>query len=130
MRRRADRGSASGWVLAIGAVVLLVALGAQLYGGAVVARHRAQAAADLAALAGARLSADGADGGGAGACAAATRLAQLNAAALVTCTVDESAVTVAVQTAPGRLAGLTGLLGPARAVARAGPIVELPAAGS
>ena len=46
-----DRGSASLWVLAGGALVLLVALFAIARGSAVVARERAESAADLASLA-------------------------------------------------------------------------------
>ena len=51
-RRRADEdGSASVWVLASGALVVLVALIAVVRGTAVMVRERAEAAADVAALA-------------------------------------------------------------------------------
>lgn len=50
---RRDTGSASMWVLACAALLLVVASVATIRAAAVVARHRAESAADLAALAGA-----------------------------------------------------------------------------
>src|SRR5262245_20746639 len=50
---RSDRGAASVWVLAAGLVLVLAGGFGAAIGSATVARHRAQAAADLGALAGA-----------------------------------------------------------------------------
>ncbi|MDZ4270061.1 MAG: Rv3654c family TadE-like protein, partial [Mycobacterium sp.] len=84
-------------------------------GSAVIARHRAQAAADLAALAAAAYVPDGAES----ACARAALLARAMDTAAVACTLDGLDVVVTVEAAPGlSVAGMT----PARAVARAGPV--------
>jgi len=94
-------------------VVLLIVTGGGAYlGAAVVARHRAQAAADLAALAAAaRLPA-----GPETACAQANALARAMRVSAAGCTVDELDVVVTVE------AGLAvGRWGNARAAARAGP---------
>jgi secretion/DNA translocation related TadE-like protein len=103
-------------LLAVGA--LLAALGA-LLGQAVAARHRAQAAADLAALAAASAwpLPD---------CGRATRTAAVNGAGVDGCRVaaDGSVTVVVAVPLPPPL----GALGPARAVARAGqPAVPGPA---
>jgi secretion/DNA translocation related TadE-like protein len=77
---RAERGSASVWVLACSALVLLIGVATSLRTEAVLARHRAESAADFAALAAAgRIGLRG-DG-----CAAASALAAANGAALVRC---------------------------------------------
>ena len=91
--------------------VLLWVTGAAAYlGWVVVARHRAQAAADLAALAGAaRLPA-----GAAAACARATAVARGMRVDDVDCGVDGLDVVVTVQVA-------VAFAGAARAAARAGP---------
>lgn len=110
-----DRGSAT--VVAAAMVVLLLSItGAAAYlGSAVVGRHRAQAAADLAAVAAAgRLPA-----GVRAACTQAVLVADQMAADHVDCVVDGLDVVVTVEVAiglPGTLAGA-----PARAAARAGP---------
>jgi len=78
--RRDDRGSASVWVLACSALVLLVAVAVSLRAGAVLARHRAESAADLAALAAA-----GRIGMADDVCAPASPIARVNGAALVRC---------------------------------------------
>ena len=92
--------------------VLLCVTGAGAYvGSAVVARHRAQAAADLAALAGAaRLPS-----GGAAACARATTVAREMRIDDAECGVDGLDVVVTVQVA-------VAFAGTARAAARAGPV--------
>jgi hypothetical protein len=54
-----DRGSASVWLLCAGLVVLSFGLTGALAAAAATGRHRAQAAADLGALAGARYAVDG-----------------------------------------------------------------------
>jgi secretion/DNA translocation related TadE-like protein len=96
------------------AVLVSLTVGGVALGSAVAARHRAQAAADLAALAATGRLAHGADA----ACAHATAVAQAMDAAVSRCVVDDLDVVVAVDVgvALGRFA-----LGPARAQARAGP---------
>ena len=81
--RGGDRGSATVW--SVGAVaVLCVVFGVVLaLGQAVVVRHRAAGAADLAALAAADHWADG----GRAACARAGRLARAQSSRLVRCVV-------------------------------------------
>jgi secretion/DNA translocation related TadE-like protein len=81
---RSDRGSATVW--AVGAMVALCAVfGAVLtLGQAVVIRHQAAAAADLAALA----AADHWMKGGAGACATAERVVRAQGGRLVRCEVE------------------------------------------
>lgn len=81
MSWRSDRGAATIWVLGLGAVVIAAALVMVARGSAVVARHRLERAADLAALAAAEQI-----GRGEQPCAAATRIATANAAQLVSCT--------------------------------------------
>jgi secretion/DNA translocation related TadE-like protein len=87
-----DRGSGTLWVLAVSLVVLLTGLVGGLRGSAAIARHRAAAAADFAALAGAVQAVSGRDG----ACAAARAVAAANGGDLVRCTVSGSVVTVRV----------------------------------
>jgi len=79
-RSSPDRGSASIWVLACCALLLTVAFASTLRASAVVARHRAEAAADLAALAAA-----GQIGVSNGICAAAERIAAANGATVRHC---------------------------------------------
>ncbi|MFB7376072.1 Rv3654c family TadE-like protein [Kitasatospora purpeofusca] len=118
-RRRSDTGSATVWLLA-GVLIGCVAFTAALSLGAVVgARHRAESAADLAALAAAdRLLVD-ADGG----CARARAVAAAQAAAVVSCAADLPADAVEV-VAEAPVTGLPVRLpvGPARARSRAGPL--------
>ena len=106
-----DRGSAT-VVAAVMVVVLLCVTGAGAYlGSVVVARHRAQAAADLAALAAAaRLPA-----GVGAACARATAVAREMRVDDTRCEVDDLDVVVTVQVA-------VTFAGAARAAARAGPV--------
>ena len=120
MRRRAFRrpslanehGSATVVAAAMVAVLFAVTGGGAAVGSVVVARHLAQAAADLAALAGAsQLPA-----GPVTACAWATSLAHRMHADDADCTVDGLDVVVTVRTAVP-LAGRFS----ARAAARAGP---------
>lgn len=98
MRARAstgDRGSATVLVVVHAAVLLVlgVALAAVV---AVVHQHRvAQAAADLAALAGARADADGADG-----CGQASSIARANGAQVASCSVAEGGVRITVRVQP------------------------------
>ncbi len=108
-----DRGSVTVWILSAGLVIVLVAAGLAMGGGAVVARHRAQAAADLAALAGAMRTWEGETA----ACERAANLSSRNDATLLACRLDglDVIVTVAV------VLELPATLGAARASARAGP---------
>ena len=111
-----ERGSATAWVLVLAAVVAVVAMGAVLVGAAVVTRHRAASAADLAALA----AAGQAVAGNPSACVIAARVAEANAAELTRCEVGPGAV-VDVEV---RVAARLGGLGVREAVgrARAGPV--------
>ncbi len=104
-----DRGSASLWLLGVGLAVVLLGAVAATVASAVVARHRAQAAADLGALAGAARAAQGE----AAACARAAELVRANRARLVGCRLDGLDLVV------------TAEVGPARASARAGPVRSL-----
>ncbi len=114
--RCGDAGSAGVWVLIVVAVVMSATLGVLAWAGAVVARQRAESAADLAALAAAREAGRGGD-----ACSAARRVVDASRVRLTACWVAGAAeVTVTVETpVPALLDGLG--LPPARARARAGP---------
>lgn len=104
-------------MLVLTLVMLLWAAGATvaLVGAATAVRHRAETAADLAALS----SASAAANGGAAPCVVARRVAMVNGAVLARCVVDGTTVEVSVTLQPrGPLAGMP----PARARARAGPI--------
>lgn len=97
------------------AVLLLLTGSGVVVGSAVIGRHRAQAAADLAALAAAGRVATGRES----ACGTANALATTMRATVVTCVVEELdvVVTVEVRVALGRWAGRM-----ATASARAGPV--------
>ena len=94
-------------------VLLSVTGGCACLGAAVVARHQAQAAADLAALAAAARVPAGAEA----ACAQAGAVARAMRADPAGCAVDDLDVVVTVEV------GLAvGRWGTARAAARAGPV--------
>jgi secretion/DNA translocation related TadE-like protein len=114
-----DRGSASLWVLGVGLTVLLFAGAVAAAGSVLVAKHRAQTAADLGALAGAVRAAEGPDV----ACARARQIIEGNGASLVECRVDGLDVVIGVDVEP---AGVGRAIGPARARARAGPARAAP----
>jgi len=97
------------------AILLTITVGGAHLGSAVIARHRAQAAADLAAVAAAVHLADGASA----ACSRASALALAMHTTVTQCAVEDLDVVVTVETSVplGRMA-----VGPARATARAGPI--------
>lgn len=97
-------------VAAVAALLCLTGVGAYL-GSAVVTRHRAQAAADLAALAAAARLPSGA----LAACASAAAVARGMTVRVTECRVRDLDVVVAVE-----LVG--AFAGTARAVARAGPV--------
>jgi secretion/DNA translocation related TadE-like protein len=91
--RRDERGSATVVAAAMVVVLLVVTGGSAYLGAAVVARHRAQAAADLAALAAAaRVPA-----GPQTACAQANALARAMRVSTTGCTVDDLDVVVTVE---------------------------------
>ncbi|MBB6174160.1 secretion/DNA translocation related TadE-like protein [Nocardiopsis mwathae] len=110
--RPADLGSATVWVLALGAVIWFSAFTAVLVASVRIDRHRAATAADLAALAGAAQSAHGPRR----ACAVADATAAANGARLVGCTLRGLILHVEVEI-PARM--WPGAV-PARA--RAGPV--------
>ena len=88
------------------AVLLAVTFGGFHIAAAVIARHRAQAAADLSALAAAATLPDGVGA----ACDKASVIASAMSAGVVDCAVDGLDVVVTVRS------------GPAHAAARAGPV--------
>ena len=109
-----DQGSATIWSLCAGLVLLLTALAVLAWSAALVVRQRAEAAADLAALAGARALLSGSPP-----CDRAGRVAAAGGARLVGCEVATSSVSVLVEVpAPRVLRRLD--MPPARARARAG----------
>jgi secretion/DNA translocation related TadE-like protein len=113
--RRGDRDRGSATVYAAFALVCLTALGVTVSGFTAIAtaKHRAAAAADLAALAGAQALQHGAE-----ACSAAADLAVRNGAALVDCTVEGPVVTVIARTDGPHLLGRAWTF---ESAARAGP---------
>ncbi|MFE2328300.1 Rv3654c family TadE-like protein [Streptomyces sp. NPDC059385] len=92
-----DRGSATVWAVLVVAVLSAVFGGVLLLGQAVVARHRAAAAADLAALAAAANWAHGP----ATACAAAARVAGAQGARLSGCVLEGEVAEVTARVAAG-----------------------------
>ena len=79
-RSNRERGSASIWVVACCALLLAITFASTMRTAAVVARHRAESAADLAALAAA-----GQIGVSHGICPAAVRIAAANGASVQRC---------------------------------------------
>jgi secretion/DNA translocation related TadE-like protein len=121
MTPRGDAGVATVLALGLASAVATAGVGGLLLAGAVAARHRAETAADLAAL---DAASHVVDGPGA-ACRAASVTARAGGASLSGCRVDGDVVEVRVSVPfPGPLAGL----GPATARARAGPADPYPAA--
>jgi secretion/DNA translocation related TadE-like protein len=113
LRLRQQRGSITVVVVAMAGVLLLVGSGLAMAVGLVRAHRSAQAAADLAALAGAyQLRVDG-DG-----CGRASRIASANDARLVSCHIDGRDVMVTVAVTGPQWFGLGAELS---AQARAGP---------
>ncbi|MFD3327018.1 Rv3654c family TadE-like protein [Streptomyces sp. NPDC058701] len=92
-----DRGSATVWATLVTTVLSAVFGGVLLLGQAVVARHRAAAAADLAVLAAAASWAHGPEA----ACAAAGRVARAQDAAVSSCRVLGEEAEVSAQPATG-----------------------------
>ena len=113
MRARGERGSATLMVLAVTGLLMFVGLGLSGVAAIVLTQRSAQAAADLAALAGASAAVAGTDP-----CDAAAAIAEANAATLAHCRIAGQVVTVAV-TADGPQ--LTDRRYDVTAEARAGP---------
>ena len=112
--RPGDRGAGSVLLTAVVALVLSAGSAALGLAGALVARQRAEAAADLAALAGAQALLRGGDP-----CTTARRVAAAGRARVVVCEPAGTTVHLVVEvTLPGVLARLD--MPPARARARAG----------
>jgi secretion/DNA translocation related TadE-like protein len=112
---RDDRGAASILVLAVGLLMVAAGLGGAAIGSARVARHTAQNAADLGALAGAAQAVYGEPV----ACARAARFVSANAGRMTSCTVGGLEIVVRAEVTVRPMAGL---LRQATATARAGPI--------
>jgi secretion/DNA translocation related TadE-like protein len=120
-----DRGSATVWVVVACLVTWSVAILALTIGAAVVARHRAASAADLAALASARVLADGVGDP----CAAAVQVATASRARVVGCELlADGSLQVFVEAPLPQLLDRWPNLPPARARARAGPATGRPPA--
>ncbi|MGH4022817.1 MAG: Rv3654c family TadE-like protein [Pseudonocardiaceae bacterium] len=112
-----DRGAATVWSAGALAVLLVVAMAGVHLGGALVARHQAESAADLAALAGAVR----AIAGERPACDRALRVTDRMRVRLESCRVAGWDVLVEVSARPG---GPLARFGVAEARARAGPAGE------
>lgn len=114
-RLNGERGSASIWVVCCCALLLVVALASVLRTTAVLVRHRAEAAADLAALAAASHAGDGE----AAACAHGARVAHGMSARLVSCRLAGWEAAVEIEVRPSLALGSWGV---AHGRARAGPV--------
>ena len=110
-----DQGSATILVLSICLLAMVLATAVAATGSAIVARHRAQAAADLGALAAADVLVGRATGEP---CAAAARVAFAQGASVTHCEVSGTDVLVRAAVEPR---GPAAALGVAVAAARAGP---------
>lgn len=110
---RDERGAATLLVVAATGLLLFVGLALSAVAGVVVAHRRAQAAADLAALAAATALKEGQPG-----CATAAEVAGANGGSLVSCALDGREATVEVRVHGPRVAGRA--VDPV-ATARAGP---------
>ena len=114
-----DEGAATVWTLAVGLVTVVIAMAVAAAGTVIVARHRAQAAADLAALAGAARVMEGEEA----ACARAREIAFANGARLRSCRVTGWDLTVSAEVSPAQVAAVAGSV---TATARAGPATARP----
>jgi len=114
-RRSADQGSATVWAAGAVAVVLVIAVAGMHLGGVLLARHRAESAADLAALAAAGRSVAGQQV----ACARARELTERMTVELVSCRLEGRDALVETRVRPG---GPLARFESATARARAGPV--------
>ncbi len=112
---RKDRGAASIWLLAAGLLLIAMSAVGAAMGAATIARHQAQAAADLGALAGAARAAEGS----VSACSRAAGIVAANGGRLVSCVLDGFELIVAVDVA---VRPIRGIARTAHAAARAGPV--------
>ncbi|KAA0104125.1 Rv3654c family TadE-like protein [Mycolicibacterium sp. P1-5] len=110
---RDEHGVATVLAAVLIATLVAITLAGVQVGSAVVARHRAQAGADMAALAAAMWLPSGAET----ACRQAAAVSRAMGAAMSGCNVEELDIVVRVDVATGRLLG-----GQAHAAARAGPV--------
>jgi secretion/DNA translocation related TadE-like protein len=115
LRRRADDGFATVWVLTAMALVAIATVAAVGYGAATLERHRASAAADAAALATALEAVQGP----AVACGQGGSLARLDGATVTRCQLQGSVADVEVTIG---LPGVLARFGSAVGHARAGPV--------
>ncbi|WP_332757506.1 Rv3654c family TadE-like protein [Streptomyces sp. MT206] len=115
MRIGVDRGSATVWGLVVATALAAVFGGVLLFGQAVVARHRAASAADLAALAAAAGWAHGPEA----ACATAIRVAEAQGATVTACALRGEVAEISARAPAGPFAPTVS--------ARAGP--PLPPSG-
>jgi secretion/DNA translocation related TadE-like protein len=113
-RRPDDRGSTTLVMLGVIGAVFLLTISGLVLASAVLASHRARAAADLAALAAAGVLMQG--GPGSAACATAAQVAAVNHARMERCIASATDVRLSVAVS----AGVEGV-GVATARARAGP---------
>ncbi|MFF3667419.1 Rv3654c family TadE-like protein [Microtetraspora malaysiensis] len=116
-RDQRERGAATIWMVTLMAVVWIVALVVLQTGAARVARHRAQSAADLSALAAAAQALSSPQN----ACARARAVAVANGARMDACDLSEGVVRVSVSVPVPRVLPLLGSA-TATARARAGPV--------
>lgn len=114
IRLGGDRGAGAVLVLAVAALLTLVGGTASAVAAVAVARQRAAAVADLAALAAAQHALQGRGV----ACAWAARVAAADGGTLLDCTLTGDVVAVTAQVRPP---GPLGRLGSATSRARAGP---------
>ncbi|EME64243.1 Rv3654c family TadE-like protein [Amycolatopsis decaplanina] len=114
-----DRGVATAWTASIVAVLICAAAFAFWIGAAVTTRHRAEAAADLAALAAASHATDGPGA----ACERARQVAVRMSVTLLTCRWERGDALVEVRAEPSEQPAVTGR---AEARARAGPVGRPP----
>ncbi|MGW6821733.1 Rv3654c family TadE-like protein [Streptomyces sp. NPDC055005] len=122
---RRDRGSATVWAALVTTVLGAVFGGVLLLGQAVVARHRAAAAADLAALAAAATWAHGPEA----ACATAVRVARAQGASLIACEVQGEVAEVMARAPTGPFAPvLASRAGPPLPTSPQGPAEPTPRA--
>ena len=120
--RERDRGAASIFVLAVGLVVISAGMSGTAVVAVRAAKHQAQNAADLGALAGARHAVEG----DAVACAMAGRLVAANGGRLAECALAGLEIVVRAEVVVTPVVGGTWS---ATKSARAGPAYAVPAPG-
>jgi secretion/DNA translocation related TadE-like protein len=105
-------------VLAVGLVLVAAGIAGAAVGSARIGRHRAQAAADLGALAGAARAIEGSEA----ACGEAARFVAANSGWVTSCEVQGLEIVVRTEVTITPLPGLTRR---AQAAARAGPVYAM-----